>query len=132
MREHERALKAASALMETGNRSRAETSLLKLLAVLIEDYEQDRYPMGDASPLESLRELMRVRDMRPKDLWETFGSKGVASELLNGKRGLSNAMARKLGEVFHVPAAVFISVPGLKSDSTANVSALRNPEREVH
>jgi HTH-type transcriptional regulator/antitoxin HigA len=132
MREHERALKAASALMETGNRSRAETSLLKLLAVLIEDYEQDRYPMGDASPLESLRELMRVRDMRPKDLWETFGSKGVASELLNGKRGISNAMARKLGEVFHVPAAVFISVPGLKSDSTANVSALRNPEREVH
>lgn len=132
MREHERALKAASALMETGNRSRAETSLLKLLAVLIEDYEQDRYPMGDASPLESLRELMRVRDMRPKDLWETFGSKGVASELLNGKRGISNAMARKLGEVFHVPAAVFISVPGLKSDSTANVPALRNPEGEVH
>ena len=114
--EHERALKAASALMEKGNRSRAETSLLKLLAVLIEDYEQDRFSMGDASPLESLRELMRVREMRPKDLWVAFGSKGIASEVLNGKRGISNAMARELGEIFHVPPAVFIAVPGLASD----------------
>jgi HTH-type transcriptional regulator/antitoxin HigA len=115
--EHERALKAVGALMEKENRSRAETSLLKLLAVLIEDYEQDHFSMGDASPLEALRELMRAREMRPKDLWAAFGSKGIASEVLNGKRGISNAMARKLGEIFHVPAALFIAVPGVASDS---------------
>src|SRR5437764_199197 len=87
--EHERALKAASALMEKEKRSRAETSLLKLLAVLIEDYEQDRFSMGNASPLEALRELMRIREMSPKDVWAAFGSKGIASEVLNGKRGIS-------------------------------------------
>jgi HTH-type transcriptional regulator/antitoxin HigA len=106
--EHVRALRAAAALMDKETRSPAETSLLKLLAVLIEDYEQKRYSMGDASPLESLKELMRAREMQAKDLWPVFGSKGITSEVLNGKRGISKEMARKLGDVFHVSAAVFI------------------------
>jgi HTH-type transcriptional regulator / antitoxin HigA len=106
--EHRRALKAAAALMGKENRSSAETSLLKLLAVLIEDYEQQRYSMGDASPLDILKELMRARQMQAKDLWPVFGSKGITSEVLNGKRGISREMARKLGEIFHVSPAVFI------------------------
>ena len=106
--EYGRTLKAAAALMNKESRSSAETSLLKLLAVLIEDYEQKRYSMGDASPLEVLKELMRAREMQAKDLWPVFGSKGITSEVLNGKRGVSKEMARKLGEIFHVPPAVFI------------------------
>jgi HTH-type transcriptional regulator/antitoxin HigA len=108
--EHGRALKAAAAMMNKENRSPAETSLLKLLAVLIEDYEQKRYSMGDASPLDALKELMRARDMQAKDLWPVFGSKGITSEVLNGKRGISNEMARKLGEIFRVSPAVFIAI----------------------
>ena len=106
--EHGRALKAAAALMGKEKKSAAETALLKLLAVLIEDYEQKRYSMEDASPLDSLKELMRAREMQAKDLWPVFGSKGITSEVLNGKRGISKEMARKLGEIFHVSPAVFI------------------------
>lgn len=106
--EHARALRAAAAIMDKETNAPAETSLLKLLAVLIEDYEQKRYSMGDANPVDSLKELMRERTMQPKDLWPVFGSKGITSEVLNGKRGISKEMARKLGEVFHVPPAVFI------------------------
>jgi HTH-type transcriptional regulator/antitoxin HigA len=106
--EHGRALEAVAALMNKKDRSAAETSLLKLMAVLIEDYEQRRYSMGEASPLETLKELMRAREMQAKELWTVFGSKGITSEVLNGKRGISQQMARKLGEVFHVSPAVFI------------------------
>jgi len=106
--EHARALRAAAAIMDKKNRSPAETLLLKLLAVLIEDYEQKRYSMGDARPLDTLKELMREREMQPKDLWPVFGSKGITSKVLNGKRGISKEMARKLGDVFHVSTAVFI------------------------
>jgi HTH-type transcriptional regulator / antitoxin HigA len=106
--EHARALSAAAAIMDKDNRSPAETALLKLLAVLIEDYEQKRYSMGDASPLDALKELMREREMHAKDLWPVFGSKGITSEVLNGKRGISKEMARKLGETFHVSPAIFI------------------------
>jgi HTH-type transcriptional regulator/antitoxin HigA len=106
--EHGRALKAAAAIMNKENRSPAETSLLKLLAVLIEDYEQKRYSLGDASPLDTLKELMRAREMQAKDLWAVFGSKGITSEVLNGKRGISKEMAKKLGETFHVSPAAFV------------------------
>jgi HTH-type transcriptional regulator/antitoxin HigA len=108
--EHGRALNAVAVLMDKENRSPAETSLLKLLAVLVEDYEQKHYSMGDASPIDTLKELMRAREMQAKDLWPVFGSKGITSEVLNGKRGISNEMARKLGEVFSVSSAVFIWV----------------------
>lgn len=108
--EHGRALKAAATLMDKDNRSSAETLLLKLLAVLIEDYEQRRYSIGEASPLDALKELMRAREMQAKDLWPVFGSKGITSEVLNGKRGISKEMARKLAEVFHVSPVVFISI----------------------
>src|ERR1700732_4587752 len=74
--EHDRALTAVAELMGKESRSAAETSLLKLLAVLIEDFEQKRYSMGDATPLETLKELMRAREMQAKDLWPVFGSKG--------------------------------------------------------
>ena len=94
--------------MNKENRSPAETSLLKLLAVLIEDYEQKRYSLGDASPLDTLKELMRAREMQAKDLWAVFGSKGITSEVLNGKRGISKEMAKKLGETFHVSPAAFV------------------------
>jgi hypothetical protein len=51
---------------------------------------------------------MRATEMQAKDLWPVFGSKGITSAVLNGKRGISNEMARKLGEVFRVSPAVFI------------------------
>ena len=37
-----------------------------------------------------------------------FGSKGIASEVLNGKRGISKTHARALADYFHVPADLFI------------------------
>ncbi|GAC1403196.1 MAG: hypothetical protein NVSMB56_18160 [Pyrinomonadaceae bacterium] len=40
-----------------------------------------------------------------KDL---FGSKGRASEAINGKRAISKAQAKALAEFFHVSADLFI------------------------
>ena len=55
-----------------------------------------------------LKELMRAREMQAKDLWPVFGSKGIASEVLNGKRAISREAAKKLGETFHVSPVVFL------------------------
>ena len=43
-----------------------------------------------------------------RDLIPVFGSSSVASDVLNGKRSISKAHARKLAEYFHVPASLFI------------------------
>ena len=88
--------------------SPAEEKLLKPLARLIEDFEVRYYRPRDATPLEVLQHLMESRDAKQSHLWEVFGSKGIASEVLNGKRGISKTHARALADYFHVPADLFI------------------------
>lgn len=105
--ENERVLQAVSALMGKPRRTAAESRLLKLLAVLIGNFEQARYSMGDAAPVEVLRELMHARNMQPHDLWTVVGSRGSTSEILNGKRGISRELARKLAALFGVRASCF-------------------------
>src|SRR5580658_4479543 len=94
--QNERALKVVSALMKKPARTAAEARLLKLYAVLIGNFEQSRYSMGDAAPVEVLRELMAAKEMQPRDIWPIVGSRGTTSEILSGKRGISRELARKL------------------------------------
>jgi HTH-type transcriptional regulator/antitoxin HigA len=75
---------------------------------LIEDFEQRYYHPGKAAPLEVLQHLMDARGVQKNHLWEVFGSKGIASEVLNGKRGISKTQARPLANYFHVPADLLI------------------------
>jgi HTH-type transcriptional regulator/antitoxin HigA len=49
---------------------------------------------------------MEARNLTQKDLWKTFGSKGVTSEVFQGKRSISKGQAKKLAKFFHVSAAL--------------------------
>jgi HTH-type transcriptional regulator/antitoxin HigA len=107
--ENERMLAVVEKLMEKGEAiSPEEEKLLKLLARLIEDFEEQYYHPREATPLEILQHLMESRGAKQTHLWEVFGSKGIASEVLNGKRGISKTHARALADYFHVPADLFI------------------------
>ncbi len=107
--ENERMLAIVEKLMDKGeDLSPEEEKLLKLFARLIEDFEQRYYHAREASPLEVLQHLMEAREVKQTHLWEVFGSKGIASEVLNGKRGISKTQARALANYFHVSADLFI------------------------
>ena len=85
-----------------------EENLAELMTLLVRQFEESKYPLGQAGPLEALRVLMESRDLRQRDLVSVFGSSSVVSDALNGKRWISKAHARKLAEYFHVPASLFI------------------------
>jgi|SRR6185369_14728876 len=107
--ENLRMLAVVEKLMKKGeNLSVEEEKLLKLLVKLIEDFEQKYYQPKEAEPLEVLHHLMEARGIKPNQLWEVFGSKGITSEVLNGKRAISKTHARALANYFHVPADLFI------------------------
>ena len=107
--ENERMLAVVEKLMDKGEDiSAEEDALLRLLATLIQDFEERYYKPKDATPLEVLHHLMDARGLKPTDLWELFGSKGIASEVLNGKRGISKAQAKRLAEFFEVSTELFI------------------------
>jgi HTH-type transcriptional regulator / antitoxin HigA len=85
-----------------------EHELAELLTLLIEEYEERRYPIRKASPRQTLQHLMEARDLTQKNLWKLFGSKGITSEVFHGKRAISKTQAKKLAAFFHVPADLFI------------------------
>ena len=107
--ENARMLATVEKLMQKGEKlSPEEEKLLKLLARLIEDFEERFYRPSEATPLEVLTHLMEARGVKQSQLWGVFGSKGIASEVLNGKRGISKTHARALANYFNVPAELFI------------------------
>jgi HTH-type transcriptional regulator / antitoxin HigA len=106
--ENDRVLALIQRLSRKRNRSLEEQELLKLLVRLVEDFEEQHYKLKDATPDQVLRELLRARDMKPKDLWGVFGSKGITSEVLRGKRGISKDKAKVLSAMFHVPVELLI------------------------
>jgi HTH-type transcriptional regulator/antitoxin HigA len=85
-----------------------EAKLFDLLTKLIEDFEDRHYPMGHSSPTEMLQFLMEQRSLRQRDVVHLFGSSGVASEVINGKRAISKKLAKSLGDFFHVSPDLFI------------------------
>jgi HTH-type transcriptional regulator/antitoxin HigA len=95
-------------LDEREHLSPEEKELAELLTVLIDEYEERRYPIRNARPQQTLHHLMEARKLTQKDLWEVFGSKGITSEVFHGKRSISKAQARKLAEFFHVNVELFI------------------------
>lgn len=85
-----------------------EDKLLDLLSDLIEIYEDKVYPIKDAPPHKMLEFLMRENDLKQADLLHIFNSSGIASEVVNGKRSISKAQAKKLAEFFKVSVESFI------------------------
>jgi HTH-type transcriptional regulator/antitoxin HigA len=106
--QNDRTLADIRELLEKEERSPEEEQLLKLLTLLVEDFEERHYSLKRATPAEALRELLRSRAMKPKDLWDLFGSKGIASEVLRGKRAISKEKAKMLAQLFNVPVDLFI------------------------
>ena len=107
--EYERVLSEAERLMDRGDyRTAEEDALLSLLVCLIQAYEQRHYPMREVSPHEVLRYLMEKRGLKQADIVPIFKSSGYVSDVINGKRAISKAHARKLAAFFGVSAELFI------------------------
>jgi HTH-type transcriptional regulator/antitoxin HigA len=106
--ENEFYLAEVTKLMRLGDViSPAQERLLKLLVNLIESFESQHYQLRSSTPLEILTELVSDRGLKQKDLLPVFGSQGVASEVLNGKRGISKSQAKALSEFFKVSPSLF-------------------------
>jgi HTH-type transcriptional regulator/antitoxin HigA len=107
--ENERALAVVESLTHKSDLNPEEDQLLELLITLIEKFEAEHYPLNNLStPLSRLTFLMEENHLRQADLIEVFGSKGIVSEVLSGKRQISKSHALKLGEFFNLNPALFL------------------------
>jgi HTH-type transcriptional regulator / antitoxin HigA len=105
--ENEAAIILAESL-EHRQRTPEEDALLELLIILIEKFEETSYPLPNLESDRMLLHLMEARNMKQEELVGVIGSRGVVSEIVNGKRSISKAQAKVLGELFHVSPSLFI------------------------
>ena len=106
--EYDRLLAVAERLTFAKNLTPEEKVLYKLLVTLIEVYETENYPMDKSEPHEILQHIMESSGTRQADLVGIIGSSGVVSEVVNGKRAISKAQAKALGDYFKISASLFI------------------------
>ena len=111
--ENEKYLAIVEALMFKGqNRTIEETALLRVLVLLIEEFEEKYYSFKEwqkTTPHEFLQHLMAGKEMKQSDLVGILSmSSGLISSIVNGKRQISKEQAKKLGEYFKVSPGLFI------------------------
>ena len=106
--EYDRLLAVVERLTFAKNCTPEEDALHKLLVTLIEVYDAENYPIDKSEPHEILQHIMESSGTRQADLVGIIGSSGVVSEVVNGKRAISKAQAKALGDYFKVSPSLFI------------------------
>ncbi|MGY5848765.1 helix-turn-helix domain-containing protein [Salegentibacter sp. HM20] len=89
-------------------RGTEEGDELEILAILVDNYENEHFPIGMPDPIEAIKFRMEQMGMKQKDLAEVFGFKSRVSEILNRKRKLTLEMVRKLHTTLHIPTEVLV------------------------
>jgi len=69
---------------------------LDVLATLVDAYEEKRFPMDAPDPVTAIQFRMEQQGLTRKDLEPMIGSRARVSEVMNGKRGLTLAMVRRV------------------------------------
>ena len=81
---------------------------LGLLALTVESYEKERFPIAPPDPVDAIRFRMDQAALAQRDLVPYIGSKSKVSEVLSGKRPLSLRMIRRLHEGLGIPLEVLV------------------------
>ena len=81
----------------------------EILSLLIENYENEHYPIESPDPIEAIKIRMEELNMRQKDLVGIIGGKSRVSEILNRKKRLTVDMIRELERILQISASVLVN-----------------------
>jgi HTH-type transcriptional regulator/antitoxin HigA len=113
--DYDAALERIDTLMDAAPGS-ADEEELELLAILVEKYEQEYFPIELPDPVEAIKFRMEQEGLTRKDMIKYLGSQSKVSEVLNYKRPLSLSMIRALSEGLNIPVEVLIQRPELQME----------------
>ena len=101
----------ALAFIESNFNARPNTKegrMVEVLAILVEKYEDEHFPIDAPTPVEAIKFRMEQLGMSNTDLARIIGTRARVSEIFNGKRGLSVRMMKILHRKLQVPAEVLL------------------------
>jgi len=80
-----------------------ESDEADILAMLIKDYEEQRFIIEAPDPIDAIKFRMEQQGLTNKDLAAILGYKSRVSDIFNRNRKLNLTMIRKLHNVLHIP-----------------------------
>lgn len=108
-KEHKAALARVYELMELDPaEGTPELDELELLAMVVEEYEDEHEPVLPPNPIEAIKFRIDQMGLKESDLSKMLGSRQRRSEIFNGKRKLSLSMIRTLHKQLRIPAETLI------------------------
>jgi HTH-type transcriptional regulator / antitoxin HigA len=117
-KEYQAALVEVNRLWDSPEKS-AQADRLDLLALLIETYERQHYPIPDPDPIAFLNHVLENRELTRKDLEPFIGPRGRVADIMNRTRPLTLEMIRRLAEGLDLPAEVLIKPYALRHQDEA-------------
>ncbi len=81
----------------------------EILSMLIENFENEHYPIEAPDPIEAIKIRMKELNLRQKDLVGVIGGKSRVSEILNRKKRLNVDMIRELERILQISASVLVN-----------------------
>jgi HTH-type transcriptional regulator/antitoxin HigA len=105
--DYNQALKRLEVIFDA-KRGTQEGDELELLGILIDQYENDHFPIDLPDPIEAIKFRMEQMGYTQHDLAKIVGFKSRASEILNRKRKLTLEMIRQLHTGLNIPTDVLI------------------------
>ncbi len=107
-KDYEKALKRLEKIFDSSSQSK-EGDEAEILSLLIENYENQYFPVEAPDPIEAIKIRMEEMNIKQKDLVGVIGGKSRVSEILNKKKRLTVDMIRKLEEILHLSASILIT-----------------------
>ncbi len=100
--------KELEALLESNVKTKTVKDEIDLLTLLIETWDEAHNTFDDLDPVQLLLALMTERNMKASTLAEKLGvSKGLVSDILNYKKGMSKEVIRALSDLFSMSQEAF-------------------------
>lgn len=81
----------------------------EIISLMIENYENEQYPIEAPDPIEAIKIRMEELNLRQKDLVGIIGGKSRVSEILNKKKRLTVDMIRELERLLQISASVLVN-----------------------
>lgn len=128
--EYKEALAHLETLMEAEPTAALEEEM-ELFAVLIENYENENFPIDLPDPIEAIKFRMEQQGLTRKDLEQYIGSQSKVSEVLNRKRPLSIGMIRALHQGLGIPAEVLLQEEGAEEVPAPKYDLKKYPFTEM-
>jgi HTH-type transcriptional regulator/antitoxin HigA len=120
--DYEAALKEIEGLFDA-EPGTPEGDRLKILATLVEAYEDEHYDIPAPDPIEAILYYMESRRLTRADLEPYIGSRARVSEILNRKRPLTLAMIQRLNQL-GIPAEALIQPYKVATNSSRSHNSI--------